>query len=46
LAAYTQGYTDTVGVEESWVSDRVEFRVTNRFENLPFVFVDAEEGSY
>lgn len=46
LAAYTQGYSDTVGVEESWVSDRVEFRVTNRFENLPFVFADAEEGGY
>jgi hypothetical protein len=46
LAAYTQDYSEQLGVEESWIDDRVSFNTANRIQNLSFVFSDSEEGGY
>ena len=46
LAAYTQNYSEQLGVEECWIDDRVSFNTGNRIERLSFVFSDSEEGGY
>lgn len=47
LAAYTQGYCETIGVDLSWVADRAETNILrNDIEDLPFVIQADDEGGY
>ncbi|WP_152422440.1 hypothetical protein [Halorubrum californiense] len=47
VAACNLGFSETLGVERSWINDRIEGVASQgTLDSIPFVFKDTDEGGY